>query len=196
MHFGQISKRATAAHKLCNLDGLYRPIARCSTLRTADLRPEVSPSAKRMVLRQSVSREEHLQTGAARLSGTCKWNQEKSGPTEARLEFRTRNVANRTRRTRSKANKNAARSTKLLNSPPLNGLVAGSNPVGPTSLREATSCPSKLYLTQSSGGVFPAKRSVIQFTAAIVLACAARPCPMPGSMTILTLLPALHSLSI
>lgn len=34
---------------------------------------------------------------------------------------------------------------------------------------------SKLYLTQSSGGLFPVKRSVIQFTAAFALACAARP---------------------
>lgn len=53
----------------------------------------------------------------------------------------------------------------------------------------------KLYLTQSSGGLFPVKRSVIQFTAAIALAWAARPWPIPGNTTILTLLPALHNLS-
>src|SRR5262245_30517486 len=69
-----------------------------------------------------------------------------------------------------------------------NGLVAGSSPAGPTISAVVASRPSALlYLTQSSGDMVPAKRSASQFTAAIVLACAARPWPMPGSMTILTL---------
>jgi hypothetical protein len=51
-------------------------------------------------------------------------------------QFRTRNNLIRTQQTRSKSNKNAAKSTNLIDIlPPHNGLVAGSSPAGPTTLR-------------------------------------------------------------
>jgi hypothetical protein len=53
---------------------------------------------------------------------------------------------------------------------------------------------SASQMGQSLGGTSPANRSAIQFTASIVLACAARPCPIFGRLIIFTLSPALQIL--